>query len=157
MVETPQGSQTGPSGPGSPPPPAGPAAAPEPLPPELQSANASKDDRTLAMIAHLLGLTAFIGPLVLYLLKKDTASAYVKFHIKQSLFYQVAVTVVIVALMMLAIMGAVMTRGWCFISPLIPLVSLGNVVYIIVAAVQTSSGKDFEYYWIGPWVRRSMM
>jgi uncharacterized Tic20 family protein len=156
MADAPQGSQTGPSGPGSPPP-AGPAAAPEPLPPELRSANASKDDRTLAMIAHLLGLVGFLGPLVLYLMKKDTASAFVKFHIKQSLFYQVAVTVVIVALMMLAIMGAVMTRGWCFISPLIPLVSLGNVVYIIVAAVQTSSGKDFEYYWIGPWVRRSMM
>ena len=157
MADAPPGSQTGPSGPGSPPPPAGPAAAPEPLPPELQSANASKDDRTLAMIAHLLGLAGFIGPLVLYLLKKDTASAYVKFHVKQSLFYQVAVTVVVVALMMVAMVGMVLTRGWCFLFPLISLAVLGNLVYLIVAAVQTSSGKDFEYYWIGPWVRRSMM
>jgi len=156
MADAPPGSQTGPSGPGSPPP-AGPAAAPEPLPPELQSANASKDDRTLAMIAHLLGLAGFLGPLVLYLLKKDTASAYVKFHVKQSLFYQVAVTVVVVALMMVAMVGMVLTRGWCFLFPLISLAVLGNLVYLIVAAVQTSSGKDFEYYWIGPWVRRSMM
>ena len=157
MADAPQGSQTGPSGPGSPPPPAGPAAAPEPLPPELRSANASKDDRTLAMIAHLLGLVGFLGPLVLYLMKKDAASAYVKFHVKQSLFYQVAVTVVVVALMMVAMVGMVLTRGWCFLFPLISLAVLGNLVYLIVAVVQTANGKDFEYYWIGPWVRRSMM
>jgi len=158
MADAPQGSQTGPSGPGSPPP-AGPAAAPEPLPPELQSANASKDDRTLAMIAHLLGLAWFLGPLVLYLMKKDAASAYVKFHVKQSLFYQVAVTVVLVVLMVVALLATVVTRGLlgCVFFPLIFLAVLGDLVYLIVAVVQTANGKDFEYYWIGPWVRRSMM
>jgi len=33
---------------------------------------------------------------------------------------------------------------------------IGALVYAIVGAVQTSGGKDFEYYWVGPWVRRSM-
>ena len=129
-----------------------------PLPPELQASGASKDDRTLAMIAHLLGLAGFIGPLVLYLLKKDAVSAFVKFHIKQSLFYQVAVTVVVVALMIVAIIGTALTQGLagCLFFPLISLVCLGDLVYLIVAVVQTANGKDFEYYWIGPWVRRSM-
>jgi hypothetical protein len=159
MADAPQQPQTGPSTPRSPPPPVGPAAAPDPLPPELQSANASKDERTLAMIAHLLGLAGFLGPLVLYLLKKDAASAFVKFHVKQSLFYQVAVAVVLVALMVLAMIGTVLTRGLagCVFFPLIFLAVLGDLVYLIVAVVQTANGKDFEYYWIGPWVRRSMM
>lgn len=157
MTDAPQGPQTGPSPQGPPPGPA--PAAPGPLPPELQVASASKDDRTLAMIAHLLGLVGFLGPLILYLLKKDAASAFVKFHMKQSLFYQVAVTVVVVALMVLAMIGSVLTEGLagCFLFPIVSLVILGNLVYIIVAVVQTSGGKDFEYYWIGPWVRRSMM
>ena len=159
MADAPQQPQTGPSGPGSPPPPAAPAAAPEPLPPELQSANASKDERTMAMIAHLLGLVGFLGPLVLYLLKKDAASAYVKFHMKQSLFYQVAVTVVLVVLMVVGLLAAMVTRGLlgCVFFPLIFLAVLGDLVYLIVAVMQTANGKDFEYYWIGPWVRRSMM
>jgi len=156
MADAPQQPQTGPSTPRSPPPPVGPAAAPDPLPPELQSANASKDERTMAMIAHLLGLVGFLGPLILYLVKKDESSEYVKFHMKQSLWFQIWANIAAFALAIVSIPLFYICVG--VITFLLAMaVGLGTWVFAIIGAIQTSGGKDFEYYWIGPWVRRSMM
>ena len=151
MADAPQGSQTGPSTPGSPPGPA-PAAASEPFPPELQSANASKDDRTWGMIGHLAALAGFvfpmgniIGPLVVWLIKREE-SKFVAFHAKQCMFLQIFAAVVAIILLIPLVT-----------IPLTFLIYLGAMAYAIYGAVQVSGGKDFEYYWIGPWVRRSMM
>ncbi len=60
------GAGGGPSQPPPPPPPPGAGEAEmSAMPPELQAANASTDDRNMAMIAHLLGLVGFLGPLIL--------------------------------------------------------------------------------------------
>jgi hypothetical protein len=128
------------------------------LPEDLQSAAASPDDRNMAMIAHLLGLVGFLGPLILYLVKKDTASRFVKFHALQSLWFQVAV---MVAAFAVGIVGGALSfvtagLGVCLLVPLILIVTVGAVVYAIIGAVTVSKGNDFEYYWIGPWVRQSL-
>ncbi|MBE3070089.1 MAG: DUF4870 domain-containing protein [Acidobacteria bacterium] len=143
----------GPEGPGGPMPGAGAA----PLPPELQAANASKEDRSMAMIAHLLGLVGFLGPLILYLVKKDSSSKYVQYHMKQSLFYQVALIVVFIALVIIGGIGSFVTAGlmMCLIGPLMGLAMLGAVAYLVYGAVQVNAGKDFEYWMIGEWVRKS--
>ncbi|MBM4019532.1 MAG: DUF4870 domain-containing protein [Planctomycetes bacterium] len=128
------------------------------LPPELQAANASKDDRTMAMIGHLLGLVGFLGPLILFLVKKDSASKFVIYHVKQSLFFQVALIVVMLGLGILAGVGGVATAGVlsCVCVPVIILVPLAAIVYLIIGAVQVNGGKDFEYWLVGPWVRKSL-
>ena len=128
------------------------------FPPELQAANATKDDRTLAMIGHLLGLVGFLGPLILYLVKKDGASKFVIFHIKQSLFYQLAVLVVMFVLVIGSVILAAATAGaaGCVCFPIMGLAGLGALVYLVVGAIQVNGGKDFEYYFIGPWVRKSL-
>jgi hypothetical protein len=130
-------------------PPAGASA----LPPQLQAANASKDDRTWGMIAHLSALAGFvvpfgsvIGPLVVFLIKKDQ-SPFVAFHAKQCLWLQIFAVIVAVVFIVL---GLVI----CVTLPLGILVGLAAIVYAIYGAIQVSSGKDFQYYWVGEWVRK---
>jgi len=80
--------------PSSPPPPE--TAAP--LPPQ---APPGKDDCSMAMLAHLLAIfTGFIGPLIIWLVKKDT-SRFVDQQGKEALNW--AITVAIIALVIIAL------------------------------------------------------
>jgi uncharacterized Tic20 family protein len=135
-----------------------PAGGAAPFPPELQTASASKEDRTLAMISHLLGLVGFLGPLILYLVKKDQVSKFVLFHIKQSLFFQIALIPLFLILIIGSIVGTLLAGRIlsCVFFPITGLVWVGAVVYLIIGAIQVNGGKDFEYYFIGPWVRKSL-
>ena len=145
-----------------PPPPPGPegqggpmpGAGAVPLPPELQVANASKEHRTWGMVAHLAALAGFVvpfgnivGPLVVWLIKKDE-SPFVAYHAKQAMWFQIFVAIVGVVF---ALVGLVI----CVTIPLAILVGLGALAYAIYGAVQVNGGKDFEYYWVGEWVRKS--
>ncbi|BCX49579.1 conserved hypothetical protein [Haloferula helveola] len=50
----------------------------------------TEEERTLGMLCHLLGLlTGFIGPLILWLVKKDE-SAYINHHGKEALNFQLS-------------------------------------------------------------------
>ena len=157
--ETDNGRRAGPS-PSSSPSPAdpAPAVADSGLPPDLQTAGASKDDRSMAMIAHILGLAGFLGPLILYLVKKDGASRFLKFHMLQSLWYQVAVVVAYFALVDSDghYLGRHRGHRSCICMPIILLLWVGDVIYFIYGAVQVNGGKDFEYWQVGPWVRKSL-
>ena len=144
--------------PESPPPERVPPVGQSALPPDLMAANASPEDRSTAMIAHLLGLVGFLGPLIIYLVKKDTASRFAQFHMKQSLWFQVGMIVVYFGLMFLNILGGFITGAIlsCLLIPLFLLAAIGAIVYVIIGAVQVNGGKDFEYLVIGPWIRQSM-
>jgi uncharacterized Tic20 family protein len=49
-------------------------------PMEAQKADISNDAKNLGMLCHLLGFfTSFVGPLILWLIKKDTMP-YVDYH-----------------------------------------------------------------------------
>jgi len=160
--------QTGPADAGAPPPPppgAGEGAAAPPLPPELQAASASKEDRTNAMLCHLLALAGLVfpfgnilGPLIMWLVKRET-SRFVDFHGRQSLWFQVWVSIAATVLGIVFGIGTFITAGacMCFAIPVLGGIGLASMIYAVVGAVQTSGGKDFEYVWVGPWVRQSMM
>lgn len=150
-----EGEAAGPPPPPPPPPGVG-AAEPSAMPPEMQAENASTDDRSMAMIAHLLGLVGFLGPLILYLVKKDESSEYVRFHMKQSMWFQIWANVAAFVLGIVSIPLMYVCIG--FLTLLLAMaVVVGAWVYAIVGAVQTNGGKDFEYLWVGPWVRQSMV
>ena len=143
------------------PPDAGGPSSLSPLPPDLQAANASKADRTMAMVGHLVALVGLvfpfgniIGPLVVWLVKKDQ-SRFVAFHAKQSMFFQIAVTVVVVAIMIISIPLAFICVGYLTML-LAAGAGLAALVYAVIGGIQVNSGKDFEYYFIGPWVRKSL-
>lgn len=134
--------------------PPGPTPSVSPLPPELQAANASKDDRTWGMVAHLAALGgiilpfgSIIGPLIVWIAKKDQ-SPFVAYHAKQAMWFQIFTVIIVVALVILGFVT-------CVTFPLGALAGVGSLAYAVYGAIRVNDGKDFEYYWVGEWVRKS--
>ncbi|NLE40131.1 MAG: DUF4870 domain-containing protein [Pirellulaceae bacterium] len=96
----------------------------------------SKDERNLAMICHLLGLVGFIGPLVIWLIKKDE-SAVVDDQGKESLNFQITI-------LLASLLSGVLA---CFIVGffLAIAVAIYDIVYIIIAAMRANEGQLYRY------------
>ena len=102
-----------------------------------------KEEKTLGMLCHLLALCGYliplgniIGPLVLWLLKKD-GSEYVDYHGKESLNFQISIVIyaVLSGLLCLLLIGFV----------LLPAVLLFDIVAVIVATIKANDGLRFRY------------
>ena len=124
-------------------------------PPLGASAAVSPDDRMWAMFAHLAGLLGYAlvfghiaGPLVIYLVYKEK-SKFVAFHALQSLFFQIAMSVLGIAMF---ILGFVICITW-FVNIALALFTL---IYVILAAVKTYQGEMFEYVVVGPYARQQV-
>jgi hypothetical protein len=128
----------------------------------------TSDERTWAMFAHLSVLvnlfTAILGPLaaiLIYYAYKDR-SRYVAYHAMQSFVLQLIVWVgggliagvawAVTGVLSMVVIGVFLIPFACLIS-LLPVIA---PVYGIVAAVETSQGKDFKYWLIGDWVRGTL-
>lgn len=103
-----------------------------PPPPVTALAEVSKDERTFAMLAHLCCFVLpVVGPLVLWLVKKDE-SKFVAYHAIQAAVFQVA------GYLISGVLGSVLsgvTLGFCcFASPVFVLLPIvGGVVWAIKA------------------------
>jgi len=97
----------------------------------------SNDDKNLGMLCHLLGLfTSFLGPLVLWLIKKDTMP-YVDYHGKESLNFQITIAIAY-------IIGGV-TALICIGYIVILAAWLGNIIFSIIACIAASKGEYYKY------------
>jgi len=97
----------------------------------------TSDEKTMALLSHLLVLVAsFVAPLVIYLLKKDESS-FVANNAKESLNFQItfAIAIGVSVLLMMVLIGFL----------LIFAVSLANLVYVIIATMRASEGKEYQY------------
>lgn len=68
---------------------------------------ASQEDKTMAMLAYVLGIvTGFLGPLVIWLMKKDQ-SKFVGYHALQALLLHAVVTLgyILSAVLFIVIIG----------------------------------------------------
>lgn len=95
------------------------------------------DPRTLAMLAHLLGLlTGFVGPLVLYLVNGDK-DPFVRHHASEALNFQITLTIAAVGSMiaMIVLIGFL----------LLPVVILGGIILQIIGAVKANAGEWWRY------------
>ncbi|GGL15136.1 hypothetical protein Sme01_16440 [Sphaerisporangium melleum] len=95
------------------------------------------DDTTMAMLAHLLGLlTSFVGPLVLYLVKKDE-SPYVRDQAAEALNFQITLFIAfaVSAVLTLVIIGVL----------LMLIVWAGSLILMIMAAVAANRGENYRY------------
>jgi uncharacterized Tic20 family protein len=124
-----------------------PSAPPPAAPPP--GAGPAKTDYTMAWLAHLLLLfTCFIGPLIIWLVKKDQ-DKYAAFHGKQAFFWWIAVAVVVFCLYILTFVVALVGGPLAFLPMcLMSVAGLGNLAYVIYAIVQTSQGKPFKYFFV---------
>lgn len=94
----------------------------------------TQDEKTMGILAHVLSLVAgFIGPLIIYLVKKDE-SAYVREQAKEALNFQLTVLIICIVLA-ITIIGIL----------LIWVVGILNLILIILATIKASEGKLYKY------------
>ncbi|MEV4376455.1 DUF4870 domain-containing protein [Streptosporangium sp. NPDC049644] len=106
-------------------------------PPGTYGPRPGSDDTTMAMLAHLLGLlTSFVGPLVLYLAKKDE-SPYVRDQAAEALNFQLTVLIAYFVCMILALV----LIGFV----LMLLLWIGSIIMTVIAAVAANRGENHRY------------
>lgn len=107
---------------------------PQPVP----SASNTGDDRTLAIIAPILGIfTSFIGALVIYLIKKSEGDSQALRSAREALNFQIT----------LVLVYAVCGMTIFLILPLFVMWAayIANIVLCIVHAVKASNGEEYRY------------
>jgi len=99
----------------------------------------TKDNLTMAMLAHLLGaLLGFLGPLIIWLIKKDE-HPFIDDQGKESLNFQLTLLIAHVALIVLDVVSC----GLLAIAHLVPWV-LG-LIFGIMGAMEANQGKWYRY------------
>ncbi len=103
----------------------------------------SREERNWAIIAHLSALSAIftgigmiVGPLVVWLLKRDDG-AYIADQAREALNFNITMFIayIVAALLVIVAIGIV----------LLPLLAIAHLVMIIIAMVQAGEGRDFRY------------
>ena len=123
---------------------AGPPPAPEPSDPapgpQGGQQSTEQEARTWALLAHVSGFLLFVGPLLVYLLKKDSHE-FVEDQSREALNFQITITIFVFAAMVLSWIPLVGCLIW-----LVTLgVFLADIVLIILAAVKASEGVRYRY------------
>jgi len=96
-----------------------------------------QDSKNMAMLCHLLGLfTCFVGPLILWLIKKDE-DKFVDSQGKEALNFQITVTIGYVA--------SVILSAVCIGFILMAAVGICDLIFCILACVAASKGQDYRY------------
>jgi uncharacterized protein len=94
----------------------------------------TNDEKTMALLAHILTLVAgFVAPLIIYLVKKDE-STFITAHAKESLNFQITLFIVFIILF-ITVIGILLM--W--------VVGILALILIIVATIKTSEGKLYKY------------
>ncbi|MFF0865459.1 DUF4870 domain-containing protein [Nonomuraea sp. NPDC003560] len=95
------------------------------------------DDTTMAMLAHLLGLlVSWIGPLVIYLMKKDE-SPYVRDQAAEALNFQITMFIGYAVAMVLSIVLVGLL--------LFPIIWIVSLIFHVQAAIATNRGENYRY------------
>ncbi len=126
-----------------------------PPPPPLQAGGMSSEERQWAMFAHLSALVGgiltsgwagsigcFIGPLIIWLAKKDTM-AFVDDQGKEALNFNITVGLIFLALLVLSIVtlgiGLIIAiPGWI-------IVGIAWLIFTIIAAIKANEGVAYRY------------
>ena len=94
----------------------------------------TSDERTMAILSHVLCLVGWIfAPLIIYLIKKDESS-FVAYHAKESLNFQITMAIVSI-LLIISVVGILLL--W--------LLGIVAMVLIIVATIKASDNKLYRY------------
>ncbi|MFF0773133.1 DUF4870 domain-containing protein [Nonomuraea wenchangensis] len=108
-----------------------------PYVPGMYGPRPGTDDSTMAMLAHLLGLLAsWIGPLIIYLIKRDQ-SPYVRDQAAEALNFQITMFIgyVVAAVLSVVFIGVL----------LLPVIWVLSLIFHIQAAVATNKGQRYRY------------
>jgi len=111
--------------------------------------NAGRDDsRSWALAAHLsapvsmIVALAFLGPLIVYLVKKD--DPFVRRHAAEALNFNLSFLLYAVLLGLVTIVGLLFVVG-ILLLPLFAVLAIVWVVLICIAAIKAGQGEDYRY------------
>lgn len=105
--------------------------------PPAPSIESTKDERTMAMFAHLGGILAgFIVPLIIWVIKKDE-SKFVDYHGKEALNFQLNILVyILVSIALICVVVGIFT---------LIAVSVYGLVMAIIAGLSANKGEMYRY------------
>jgi uncharacterized Tic20 family protein len=115
-------------------------AAPQQRPPYVPGVYGPRpgtDDTTMAMLAHLLGLlVSWIGPLIIYLMKREE-SPYVRDQSAEALNFQITMFIgyIVAAVLSFVLIGLV----------LFPIIWIVSLIFHIQAAMAANRGLNYRY------------
>ena len=112
--------------------PTGGQAQPEPASPQVP-----QDSRNMALLCHLLGFfTAFIGPLIIWLIKKES-DKFVDAQGKEALNFQITLIIgyIISGLLITVCIGGILAL----------IIAVLDIVFVIMACVAVSKGQAYRY------------
>ena len=125
-------------------PPVDPTPTPNPVPyatPGSVLVPASPDDKNMGMLAHLLGIfTFFLGPLIIWLIKKDQ-SKYIDEQAKEALNFQITASIALLGCSILMIIPVV----GCIMLLLVLAAHVTRLVLSIIGTVAASKGEMYRY------------
>ncbi len=99
------------------------------------------DEKTMGMLAHILGgVTCFLGPLIIWLIKKDE-SPFVDDQGKEALNFQISVLIAYVAA---GIIGVIPVVG-CLSALLIPAIGIAALIFAILGGLEANKGIIYRY------------
>lgn len=97
----------------------------------------TSDEKTMAILSHVLCIFFWLfPPLIIYLIKKDE-SKFVAAHAKESLNFQITVTLAIIVSIILMIVLIGILLLW--------IVGIASTILIIVATIKASDNKLYRY------------
>ena len=105
-------------------------------------AGLSKDEKNWALAAHLsslasfIGIPWFLGPLIIYFVKKDE-STFVGDHAKEALNFGISVFIyfVVCLALMFVLIGFLLA----------PILVIAAIVLNVMAGIKASEGKTYKY------------
>lgn len=109
------------------------------MPVEYPLSTPTSDERTLAVLAHILSIVpgiGILGPLIIYLIRRDGPS-FVTENARESLNFQITVYICYVIGCILMVVGI----GFLIVGTL----WFVNLVLVVVAAVRVSENKIYRY------------
>lgn len=122
----------------------------DPLPTPEATTAAPSNVRTFCMLVHLSALAALIvpfgniiGPLVLWLLKRDQ-SPEIDEHGKESLNFQISMSIYIAALSAVAFILMFVLIGFLLV-PVIAILFIIDIVFVIIASIKANDGQMYRY------------
>ncbi len=109
-----------------------------------------KEEKTWSMLMHLSALAGLIvpfgnvvGPLIVWLIKKEESSL-VDEHGKESLNFQISVTIYGVILTVIGLVLSVILIGFLFLLLLVPLMLFG-LGMAVFAGIKANEGEKYRY------------
>ena len=117
----------------------------QPIAPGPPGKDSEKEARTMAMLAHLLGaLFGFLGPLIIWLVKKDEHQ-FVNDQGKEALNFQLFL---LIGYVLSGILWVIISFVTCGIGALLPLpliITVLQLVFGIIGAVKSNQGEYYRY------------